>query len=156
MNIGWVPSPREWSRWPEAEALLEPAAALADEPMEVLGHNHLLWAVMDGDDLIAVATARLTEDGRCEVPLIGGRDHKRWLAELDRIIGLSAAEHGAQWMMGWGRLGWARSLQALGWDMISRDGNFCCFVRPLRTEGESAIKQHGEIASEAASGTAAL
>lgn len=132
MNIGWVPSPREWSRWPEAEELLKPAAALADEPMEVLGHNHLLWAVMDGDDLIAVATARLTEDGRCEVPLIGGRDHKRWLKKLDDLIGQAAAEAGATHMTAFGRRGWLRELKRHGWVKLSEDADgFCTYARRL-------------------------
>jgi hypothetical protein len=131
MNIGYVPSPREWSRWPEALALLEPAAALADEKMEILPPGHLLWAVMDGDELMAVATARLTADKRCEVPLIGGRDHKRWLSELDRRIGAAAAEAGATHMTAFGRSGWRRALRLLGWAVCSEEAGFCTYAREL-------------------------
>ena len=132
MNIGYVPNPREWDRWPEAEALLEPARALADYDMEILGHNHLLWAVMDGGDLLAVATARITSDKRCEVPLVGGREYKRWLAELDRRIGAAAAEAGATHMTAFGRRGWLRELKRLGWAVLSEGADgFCAYARRL-------------------------
>lgn len=132
MQIGYVPSPREWERWPEAEALLEPAAALADEKMDILPEGHLLWAVMDGDELLAVATARITKDKRCEVPLIGGREYKRWLGELDHKIGTAAAEAGATHLNAMGRRGWARELQRLGWDKLSEDADgFCTYAREL-------------------------
>lgn len=116
MQIGWVPDPLEWERWPEAEALLEPARATADDVIHLLETNHLLWAVLDGDDLLAVATARLTEDDDCEVILVGGRDHKRWLRELDRMIGAAAKDAGARRLVASGRRGWVKALRALGWD----------------------------------------
>jgi hypothetical protein len=113
--------------------LLEPAAALADEKMELIPEYHLLWVVLDGDELLAAATARLTEDGRCEVPLIGGRDFKRWLKPLDDVIGAAAAEAGATRMTAFGRRGWARELQRHGWAVLSEDADgFCTYARELR------------------------
>ena len=115
MKIGWVSDPLNWDRWPEAAALLEPARARSDEVIDLLGFNELLWAVLDGDELLACATARLTEDGSCEVMLVGGRDHKRWLKELNDMIGAAAAEAGATRMVACGRPGWRKALKAMGW-----------------------------------------
>lgn len=132
LQIGWVPNPREWGRWSEAEALLEPARLMADYQMDVLPNNYLLWAVMDGDELLAVATARITKDKRCEVPLIGGRDHKRWIAELDKRIGWAAAEAGATHMTAFGRRGWWKALASIGWDKLSEEADgFCTYARRL-------------------------
>ena len=131
MRIGWVNDPLNWDRWPEAEALLEPARATSDEVIELLGFNHLLWAVMDGDELLAVATARLTEDGDCEVMLVGGRDHGRWLAELDQMIGSAALEARASRLVASGRRGWTKALRALGWDSLSV-GRDAYYARELR------------------------
>lgn len=124
MQIGVVPDPRNWDRWGEAETLLEPARARGDFA-SVLDDDELLWAVMDGDDLLACATAWLSVDGFVEVKLIGGRDHHRWLGELDKRIGAASAEAGATRMVGMGRRGWLRSLRALGWDRIGEiEGNY--------------------------------
>jgi hypothetical protein len=119
VNIGYVPDPLKWDRWTEAAALLEPARATADEVFELIGFNHLLWAVMDGDELLAVATARLTEDGDCEVILVGGRDHQRWLRELNDGLGAEARRAGARRLVASGRRGWVKALRALGWDSLS-------------------------------------
>jgi hypothetical protein len=116
MNIGYVPDPLNWDRWTEAAALLEPARATADDVIDLLGFNEILWAVMDGNELLAVATARLTEDDDCEVILVGGREHQRWLKELNDVIGAAAAEAGATRMVAMGRRGWVKALRALGWD----------------------------------------
>jgi hypothetical protein len=114
MQVGRVRDPRNWDRWPEAEAYLEPARARGGFP-SVLDDDEVLFAVMDGDDLLAVATAWLSTDGFVEVKLVGGRDYRRWLKELDDAIGAAAAEAGATRMVAIGRGGWARSLAPLGW-----------------------------------------
>jgi hypothetical protein len=131
MQIGWVPNPTEWERWPEAEALLEPARATADDVIDLLETNHLLWAVLDGDELLAVATARLTEDDSCEVILVGGRDHQRWLKELNDMIGAAAAEAGATRMVAMGRRGWVKALRALGWDSTGVRADTTLYSRKL-------------------------
>jgi hypothetical protein len=88
---------------------------------------------MDGDEILAAATARLTADGRCEVPLIGGRDHRLWLGELDKQIGAAAAEAGATHMTAFGRRGWWKTIKRLGWDKLSEDADgFCTFARGLK------------------------
>ena len=111
--IGWVNDPLNWDRWQEAEKLLEKARH--PTAGQILEHNYLVWAVMDGDDLLACATARLTEDDECEVILVGGREHRRWLKDLDNAIGAAAAEAGATRMVACGRPGWRKALKAMGW-----------------------------------------
>jgi hypothetical protein len=131
VNIGVVPDPRNWDRWDEAEALLEPARARGDFP-SVLGDGELLWAVMDGDELLACATAWLSTEGYVEVPLIGGRDHHLWLAELDKRIGAAATEAGATRMCGIGRRGWLKSLSRLGWERVGEVDGMFIYARELR------------------------
>jgi hypothetical protein len=132
LNIGFVPDPLNWDRWPEAEALLEPARKRGDfasciEPDEVL------WAVMDGDELLACATAWLAKGHYVEVKLVGGRDHSRWLGELDDRIGAAAAEAGATRMVAIGRRGWLKSLKRLGWVKHGEIEDQAIYARELET-----------------------
>jgi hypothetical protein len=114
MQIGAVQNPRQWDRWLEAESLLDPARKRGDFP-SVLDDDEVLFAVMDGDELLAVATAWLSTEHYVEVKLIGGRDHRRWLGELGNVIGAAAKEAGAVRMIGIGRAGWLRELKRMGW-----------------------------------------
>jgi hypothetical protein len=113
LNIGSVPDPQSWERWPEAEAYLEPARKLGGFDT-VIEPDEALWAVMDGDELLGCATAWLVGD-LCEVKLVGGRDHRRWIRELDQAIGAAAAAAGAARLTAWGRAGWVKILRAQGW-----------------------------------------
>lgn len=130
MNIGVVPDPRNWDRWDEAAAMLEPARARGDFP-SVLDDDELLWAVMDDGELLACATAWLSGDGIVEVKLVGGRDHPRWLGELDRRIGGAASEAGATKLIAIGRRGWLKSLRALGWERIGEVDDQFIYARNL-------------------------
>lgn len=130
MIIGAVSDPLLWDRWPEAEALLEPARARGDFP-SVIEPDEALYVVLDGDDLIGCATAWLSTQGYVEVKLIGGRDHRRWLGELDRVIGAAAAEAGATRMIGIGRRGWAKELKRLGWAQSRKIEDHWLFEREL-------------------------
>jgi hypothetical protein len=128
--IGAVSDPRLWDRWPEAEALLEPARERGDFP-SVLDDDEILFAVMDGDELLACATAWLSSQGYVEIKLVGGRDYRRWLGELDRVIGAAAAEAGATRMIGIGRAGWSRILQRNGWVKLQPVEDHWLFEREL-------------------------
>jgi hypothetical protein len=87
--------------------------------------NEALWVVMDGDELLACATAWLSTEGYVEVKLVGGRDRHRWLSELDEMIGAAARAAGATRLVANGRRGWLRELQRLGWERIGElDGMF--------------------------------
>lgn len=130
MQIGSVPDPRNWDRWAEAEALLEPARARGDFP-SVLDDDEILFAVMDGDELLAVATAWLSTEKYVEVKLLGGTDCRRWIAELDKAIGAAAAEAGATRLIGIGRRGWSKILSRQGWDRIGVVEDHILFARAL-------------------------
>jgi hypothetical protein len=96
----------------------------------ILRPHFTVWAVLDGDDLLAAATARMTVEKTCEVVLVAGVDHRKWLKELDRRIGAAAAEAGATRMSAIGRAGWAKSLKALGW-ASDGDGKVRTYWRAL-------------------------
>jgi hypothetical protein len=144
MQIGWVPNPKSWERWPEAEALLKPAAARGDFK-DVLDPDELLWAVLDGEELLAAATAWLSTDGYVEVKLVGGRDHRRWLKQLDEEIGKAAREAGATRLIAIGRRGWLKSISALGWAKISEtDPQTWVFARQLESAANAPESEIGE------------
>ena len=114
MQIAAVPNPTAWDRWPEAKAYLEPARARGDFP-DVIEPDEVLFAVMDGDELLAAATAWLSTERYVEVKLLGGRNCRRWLKQLDEAIGAAARQAGAVRMIGIGRAEWTRILQRNGW-----------------------------------------
>lgn len=129
MIIGSVPNPREWPLWPQAEAYLEPARAQGDFDT-VIEPDEALWVVIDENGLLGCATAWL-QDERCEVKLVGGREHRRWIAELDQVIGAAAAEAGATHIVAMGRAGWRRTLPALGWAVIGEVDGSTVYRREL-------------------------
>jgi len=114
LTIGFVPDPVNWEHWEKAKALLEPARERGNFA-SVLDPDEVLCAVMDGNELLAVATAWLSTERYVEVKLVGGRDHHRWLGQLDNVIGAGARMVGATRIIGIGRAGWLKSLRALGW-----------------------------------------
>lgn len=133
MIIGVVHSPRTWTHWNEAKAFLEPARARGGVP-DVLEPDEELFAVLDGDELLAAATAWFNADENyVEVKLVGGRDHTRWLKELDEVIGAAASRAGARTLVAIGRAGWSKSLAALGWVKHGEfDRNTVVYSRELK------------------------
>ena len=130
MIVSRVGNPREWDKWPEAEAYLEPARARGGFAT-VLDDDEVLFAVMDGDELLAAATAWLSKDGFVEVKLVGGRDHTRWLAALNDVIGSEARAAGATRIIAIGRRGWAKSLKLLGWEKLQPVEDHWLFQREI-------------------------
>jgi hypothetical protein len=90
--------------------------------------------VLDGDDLLAAATAWLSADKFVEVKLIGGRDHRRWLAQLDERVGAEARAAGATRLIGIGRLGWGKALSRLGWEKVRPVEDHWLFQRELERD----------------------
>jgi hypothetical protein len=130
VKIGVVADPLEWDRWREATALLEPARQRGDFK-DVIEPDEALWVVLDGDELLAAATAWLSNDGYAEVKLVGGRDHRRWLLELDEKIGDAARAAGAMELRAWGRRGWVKTLGAMGWAAFPIDHETNGYVKRL-------------------------
>jgi hypothetical protein len=129
MEIGVVPDPLSWDRWNEARAILDPARARGDFPA-VWEPDELLWAVIDGE-LLACATAWMSSEGFVEVKLVGGRDHRRWLSELDKRIGAAAREAGATRLVAFGRAGWTKVLRAIGWEAFKLADGSVAYSRQL-------------------------
>jgi hypothetical protein len=131
--VGSVPDPLNWDRWPQAEAFLEPARARGGFP-SCLEPDEVLFAVMDGDELLAVATAWLSTDAFVEVKLVGGRDHRRWIRELDQHIGAEASRAGATRLLAIGRRGWLKELKRLGWAKLQSVEDHWLFEKQLGGE----------------------
>lgn len=131
MEVGVVPDPRGWEHWPQAEAYLEPARKMGGFE-SVLDDDECLFAVMDGDTVLGVATTWLSVRNYVEVKLVGGKDYRRWLKPLNDKIGAVAAEAGATHMMAFGRPGWRKALKAIGWAVLGVDADgFCTYAREL-------------------------
>jgi hypothetical protein len=133
VQIGCVPDPRNWDRWPEVEAYLEPARARGGFP-SVLDDDEVLFVVLDGGELLAAATAWLSTDRFVELKLLGGRDHKRWIRELDEHVGREARIAGATELRAWGRRGWAKQLGAMGWATLPYDSESNGYSRGISAE----------------------
>lgn len=131
MQIGAIPNPTQWERWEEAKAYLEPARQRGDFPT-VWEPDEALYVVLDGDELLACATAWLSTEGYVEVKLVGGRDRHRWLAQLNDTIGRDALQAGASQLLAIGRRGWLKELRRLGWDKHSEVEDQYVFTRALK------------------------
>lgn len=99
---------------PEIVELLQPAADLGGDEIEN-GPGWATWTVHSDGKLIGAAQVRRTVDRCCDVVLIGGRDARAWIAELDRLIGEWAALEGCTRMTARGRKGWTPMLTKQGW-----------------------------------------
>jgi hypothetical protein len=129
VNIGIVPDPIRSPDWPLIRAFLEPAAKRGGVPIIEAGEQ--VWTVIDGGELLAAATARPTVDGFGEVVLVGGRERHRWLGALSDLLCVWLAMEGMKSVRAYGRKGWKRELQALGWGIIGEDGKVVAYERQL-------------------------
>jgi hypothetical protein len=128
--IGIIPNPEASSHWTDFKAFLAPAAKRGQLDT-LIGPHELLWAVFDGQRPIAAATARLTEDNVAEVILVGGSDHRAWIAELDDLIGRAARDAGATCLRAYGRKGWIKTLKAQGWAVMGEADGLVMYERTL-------------------------
>lgn len=110
MIISILPDPERHPLWDGIKGLLLPAAEMGGVP--VLEENELVWVVVDGGQIIAAATTRVTVDGFAEIILCGGVGHRKWAVELADMICDWAKREGADRVLLSGRKGWAR---VLGW-----------------------------------------
>lgn len=132
LRIGVVADPEHWQHWEEAKAYLEPARVRGDFA-SVIEPDEELFAVLDGDELLACATAWFdVGEKRVEVKLVGGRDHRRWLGQLNDTIGALARSAGADRLCAIGRRGWLGELSALGWAVAGEvDGKTLIYSREV-------------------------
>ena len=132
MQIGVVPAPLEWELWPQAKAYLDPAR-LQGGFADCIEPDEELFAVLDGDELLAVATAWFNCDlNMVEIKLVGGREHRRWLKALDEAIGRAAKVAGATALCAWGRKGWTKRLSVMGWAVTKLDDGSYGYRRTLK------------------------
>lgn len=121
--IGRIGAPLSWCRWPEAKALLTPALATSDEEWpsveaDLQTGDCQLWAVFDGNLMLAAAVTRIAQTKRGEVVeiyLVGGTDYARWIAPLNDEIEDEARQIGCTAIRAFGRKGWTNILSDLGW-----------------------------------------
>lgn len=120
--IGMIRDPLQWDRWPEARAMLDPALQRSDDAWPeieaALSFDDMqLWAVLDGQSLLAAAVTRIAlTKGKevIELFLLGGEQHQRWLAALDDTICQNAPPSCVA-IRAFGREGWKKPLGVQGW-----------------------------------------
>lgn len=146
MIIGIVPDPLNHPDWPQIKAFLTPAAERGNMPLYRDGWA--VWAVyadaptsVNKDQpifvntdahnfvLVGAATAHLAEGGWGEVVLVGGKDHRRWIHELDEMIGRWLHDEGMPVVRAFGRKGWRKVLT--NWNYIGEVGGLAMYERPL-------------------------
>jgi hypothetical protein len=126
-----IADPHNWEHWEEARAYLEPARARGGFA-EIIEPDEELFAVLEGDELLACATAWFDVGKKLvEVKLVGGRDHRRWIADLDEYITGASVAAGATGMQAWGRRGWTKELRGLGWASFPVGQNTNGYVKKL-------------------------
>jgi hypothetical protein len=132
VEIAVVADPLNWDRWPQAEAFLEPARARGNFA-SVIEPDEELFAVFDhSGELLGAATAWFDTERRfVEVKLVGGREFRRWIGELNDELGRLARLAGAERMVAIGRRGWDKILPRLGWVKLGGTGDETVYSREL-------------------------
>lgn len=130
MNIGIVLRPTKQKDWPKIKAFLEPAAKLGGVP--ILERHERVWTVEHEGELLAAATARiLPEEKIGEIVLVGGVNRKRWIGGLDWRMGCWFRMEGMTEMRAYGRKGWRKELEALGWKVIGECDKVVAYGKAL-------------------------
>jgi len=127
MEIGILPEPLDHPLWPAISALLEPAAKRGGVP--VLEAGEQVWIIHDGKQLLGAATARPTLEGFGEVVLVGGRNCRQWIGELDCLIGEWLKAEGMTSVRAAGRRGWVRILK--DWHAMKQGNKIVSYMRTL-------------------------
>ena len=126
MRIGVIADPLKHPDWPKIKAFLEPAARRGGVP--ILEENEAVWAIYDPWP-VGAATARITAEGFGEIVLVGGRDYRRWIHQLDWLIGAAMRREGMKSVRAYGRKGWIRVLK--NWTVIGSEGDAVGYERRL-------------------------
>ena len=135
MIIGILPDPEHHQDWPVIKAMLEPAAKRGGVP--ILEQHEEVWVAAENGALMAAATGRiLPEDGIGEVVLVGGIERERWLSELSGLMACWFRDEGMKAMRAYGRKGWKRELERIGWRAIGEQDGVTAYERALDVEEE--------------------
>lgn len=125
-----MPHPEKYRHWEAIKGFLEPAAKLGGVP--ILEKHEEVWTVEEDGEVIAAATGRiLPEDGIGEIILCGGKEHKRWTGFLQWKMGAWFRMEGMKAMRIYGRKGWKRELEPLGWQVISEENKVVAYEKAL-------------------------
>lgn len=131
MIIGILPRPTKSRDWAKIKAYLEPAAELGGR--EVLNKYDEVWTFTEEGELFGAATCCLKPDDKIgEITLVGGRERERWLGQFDWLVGCWFRMEGMDRMRAYGRKGWKRDLEKLGWKVIGEQGKFYGYEKVLR------------------------
>lgn len=129
MIISALPDPEKHHLWPGIRRLLKRGGDWADAPD--WEPEHVVWIVIDGRQIIAALSSRVTVDGAAEVVNIGGCRAAEWLPDMDDHITGWARRAGATKLAARGRRGWQRLSAPLGWVAIGRDGKSMLYEKVL-------------------------
>lgn len=105
--------------------MLEPAIARSEGRLTarsvrqwVEDGRYVLWIAHDGETIAAAFVTRVARYPRknmLTIDLCGGTQMGSWLDEADRVFRAFSRESGLDGIELYGRSGWARALERLGW-----------------------------------------
>ena len=108
--VSYLPEPESHPLWNGIKELLRPANG------EIPGEDELVWIAFDGPTLFGAGTTVLYDSGEASILACGGFQHRKWVAQAERLVSAWARDCGATKLTMRGRRGWARYFRALGWD----------------------------------------
>ena len=125
LSFSAVPSPAVGHIWSTVEPMLTRAVetsggrfTIASVLHDILSGAIALWVVLDGEDIVAALTTRVSDLPGARVLVmdwIAGDRMKEWLPLAQETLMRYGREYGCTEMHGAGRRGWERVLGAHGW-----------------------------------------
>lgn len=111
--------------WPTVEPMLARAVetsggrfTITSVLHSILAGHSALWVVLDGEDIVATLTTRVSDLPGTRVLImdwIGGSRLKEWLPLAQETLMRYGRQYGCTELQGAGRRGWQRVLRAHGW-----------------------------------------
>jgi hypothetical protein len=126
-NLSIIPIPQHLVDliWDETKEYLEEAIktsrgkfTIDDVRQGIDSGIYVLWAVMDGEDVIAAITTRIIEYPNCRamaLDWIGGKRMKEWIGMSNEVMIDHARANNCTHMEGYGRPAWIRWNGKYGW-----------------------------------------
>lgn len=126
--VSFIPAEYAVEIWPKIRGYIRSATERTggryepeDVLYEILDGKLLLWAVIEGTEILGVATTRFMEYPRKKtlmVPFLAGKGFSDWGGEVVATLGKWAANNGCSAMEAAGRPGWERILDAYGYKRL--------------------------------------